>query len=329
MLATTLATTLTTITVTNTTRTTTALSTSTLATAFVAASSVAPSSVATASTHTPHRRVPRPQVDYTIDSVIPELTGTFTQESRAAVIRMFGTTAEGNSVMVHVHGFFPYLYVRAPAGFTPAHCEAFRQTLAQRLKGQSQKEPLVNPVRPAAPCTHLPPCVPSLQPCAQPASPRAAGAQRAHGQEAVDHALPVRQRGRLPEDRRGLAADGGHVPQAARAGYAGHGRLAAQLRDVREQLGLHAALHGRPRDHRLQLGDAQGGLLAAAAVDDRVGHAPRQEEPLPARDGREVQRPRLARARGRLHGDRAAAHPLLRHRVRRPTRHLPGGRPAR
>ena len=176
MLATTLATTLTTITVTNTTRTTTALSTSTLATAFVAASSVAPSSVATASTHTPHRRVPRPQVDYTIDSVIPELTGTFTQESRAAVIRMFGTTAEGNSVMVHVHGFFPYLYVRAPAGFTPAHCEAFRQTLAQRLKGQSQKEPLVNPVRArspvhppatlrAQPATLCPACKPARRRC--------------------------------------------------------------------------------------------------------------------------------------------------------------------
>lgn len=98
--------------------------------------------------------VPRvPQVDYTIDSVIPELTGSFTQEARAAVLRMFGTTAAGNSVMVHVHGFFPYLYVRAPAGFTPAHCEAFRQTLAQRLKAGSQKEPLVNPVRTAATCT--------------------------------------------------------------------------------------------------------------------------------------------------------------------------------
>ena len=144
--------------------------------AFVAPSTVAPSSVATASTHTAHRRVPRPQVDYTIDSVIPELTGTFTQESRAAVIRMFGTTAEGNSVMVHVHGFFPYLYVRAPAGFTPAHCEAFRQTLAQRLKGQSQKEPLVNPVRArspvhppatlrAQPATLCPACKPARRRC--------------------------------------------------------------------------------------------------------------------------------------------------------------------
>ena len=244
---------------------------------------------------------------------------------------MFGTTAEGNSVMVHVHGFFPYLYVRAPSGFTQEHCEAFRQTLAQRLKGQSQKEPLVNPVRTAAPCTRpatpcaqLQPCVPILQPHAC-----APGAQRAHGQEAVDHALPVRQRGRLPEDRRGLAADGGHVPSVARAGSACHGRRAALLRDLREQLGLHAALHGRPRDHRLQLGDAQGGLLAAAAVDDRVWHASRQEEPLPARDGREIRRSGLARARGRLHGDRAAAHPLIRHRVRRPPRHLPGGRPAR
>ena len=110
-------------------------------------------------------------MDYTIDSVIPELTGSFTQEARAAVLRMFGTTAEGNSVMVHVHGFFPYLYVRAPAGFTPAHCEAFRQTLAQRLKAGSQKEPLVNPVRNAAtrtrPAHHAPslhPRAPSLQP---------------------------------------------------------------------------------------------------------------------------------------------------------------------
>ena len=106
-------------------------------------------------------------MDYTIDSVIPELTGSFTQEARAAVLRMFGTTAEGNSVMVHVHGFFPYLYVRAPAGFTPAHCEAFRQTLAQRLKAGSQKEPLVNPVRTAATSTR------PAHPCTQPLHPRA------------------------------------------------------------------------------------------------------------------------------------------------------------
>ena len=119
-------------------------------------------------------------MDYTIDSVIPELTGSFTQEARAAVLRMFGTTAEGNSVMVHVHGFFPYLYVRAPAGFTPAHCEAFRQTLAQRLKAGSQKEPLVNPVRtaatstrPARPCTQPAHHAPSLHPRAPSLHPRA------------------------------------------------------------------------------------------------------------------------------------------------------------
>ena len=291
--------------------TTAALTTSTVTTASVATTTLTATLTATLNQHHPnhhhpnrhgpqrldprhhllrhlHRCPPRPsplpppltatprvpQVDYTIDSVIPELTGTFTQEARAAVIRMFGITKEGNSVMVHVHGFFPYLYVRAPTGFTPAHCEAFKQTLAQRLKGQSQKEPLVNPVRTAAPCTR------PATPRAQPATPPAPGAQCGFGPEAVDHALPVRQRGRLPEDRRGLAADGGHVPSAARAGSACHGRRAAQLRDLREQLGLRAALHGRPRDHRLQLGDAQGGLLAAAAVDDRVGHASRQEEPL-------------------------------------------------
>ena len=123
-------------------------------------------------------------MDYTIDSVIPELTGSFTQEARAAVLRMFGTTAEGNSVMVYVHGFFPYLYVRAPAGFTPAHCEAFRQTLAQRLKAGSQKEPLVNPVRNAAtrtrPAHHAPslhPRAPSLHTHAPGLHPRAPSLQ--------------------------------------------------------------------------------------------------------------------------------------------------------
>ena len=68
------------------------------------------------------------------------------KEERAAVIRMFGTTKDGNSVMVHVHGFFPYFYVRAPHGFQQSHVESFKQALGSRLKAQSTKEPLVSPV---------------------------------------------------------------------------------------------------------------------------------------------------------------------------------------
>lgn len=44
-------------------------------------------------------------------------------------IRMYGATAEGHSVMVHVHGFLPYFYVHAPRGFTSATCVDFRNYL--------------------------------------------------------------------------------------------------------------------------------------------------------------------------------------------------------
>jgi DNA polymerase elongation subunit (family B) len=86
------------------------------------------------------------EADYTIEKTVPEMAGSLTKEERAAVIRMFGTTKDGNSVMVHVHGFFPYFYVRAPPGFQQSHVESFKQALGSRLKAQSTKEPLVSPV---------------------------------------------------------------------------------------------------------------------------------------------------------------------------------------
>ncbi|XP_055629007.1 DNA polymerase delta catalytic subunit [Toxorhynchites rutilus septentrionalis] len=45
------------------------------------------------------------------------------------VMRMFGTTQEGNSVCAHVHGFAPYLYVAAPRGFAKTHLKDFRTAL--------------------------------------------------------------------------------------------------------------------------------------------------------------------------------------------------------
>ena len=45
------------------------------------------------------------------------------------VVRFYGVTMEGNSVLCHVHGFLPYFYVPAPQNFSPDHCENFRADL--------------------------------------------------------------------------------------------------------------------------------------------------------------------------------------------------------
>lgn len=42
------------------------------------------------------------------------------------IVRMFGVTDGGHSVLCHVHGFLPYFYVEAPAGFKKEHCRAFK-----------------------------------------------------------------------------------------------------------------------------------------------------------------------------------------------------------
>ncbi|KAM7292378.1 DNA polymerase delta catalytic subunit isoform X2 [Ixodes scapularis] len=45
------------------------------------------------------------------------------------IVRMFGVTDGGHSVLCHVHGFLPYFYVEAPAGFKKEHCRAFKDAL--------------------------------------------------------------------------------------------------------------------------------------------------------------------------------------------------------
>lgn len=66
------------------------------------------------------------EADYTVSSIPPEYAAG-SAESRAATVRMFGVTAAGNSVLVHVHGFRPYFYVRAPPRFGKEHIPAFQQ----------------------------------------------------------------------------------------------------------------------------------------------------------------------------------------------------------
>lgn len=45
------------------------------------------------------------------------------------IMRMYGVTMEGNSVCCHVHGFAPFLYIKAPATFTKQHLSEFKRAL--------------------------------------------------------------------------------------------------------------------------------------------------------------------------------------------------------
>jgi len=53
------------------------------------------------------------------------------------VIRMFGVTRRGNSVLVHIYNFFPYFYVEVPDNFvaSPANLES----LCEQLQREGEK----------------------------------------------------------------------------------------------------------------------------------------------------------------------------------------------
>jgi len=52
------------------------------------------------------------------------------------ILRIYGTDEEGHSLTVHVHGFSPYFYVKAPQGFTRMDCGNFRTSLNNALAVQ-------------------------------------------------------------------------------------------------------------------------------------------------------------------------------------------------
>ncbi|XP_033123470.1 DNA polymerase delta catalytic subunit-like [Anneissia japonica] len=51
------------------------------------------------------------------------------------IIRMFGITMAGNSVLCHIHGFAPYFYIQAPKDFEEKHCVLFREQLNKLVLG--------------------------------------------------------------------------------------------------------------------------------------------------------------------------------------------------
>ena len=51
------------------------------------------------------------------------------------IMRIYGVTNEGNSVLCHVHGFVPYFFVQAPNQFAPQDCATFQNSLNLAVLG--------------------------------------------------------------------------------------------------------------------------------------------------------------------------------------------------
>ncbi|XP_039365886.1 DNA polymerase delta catalytic subunit isoform X2 [Mauremys reevesii] len=67
------------------------------------------------------------ELDYYVGVSVPGMPGA--TQGPVPILRMFGVTAAGNSVCCHIHGFAPYFYVPAPAGFQPQHLSDFQREL--------------------------------------------------------------------------------------------------------------------------------------------------------------------------------------------------------
>uniref|UniRef100_A0AAV1TDL5 DNA polymerase n=1 Tax=Peronospora matthiolae TaxID=2874970 RepID=A0AAV1TDL5_9STRA len=62
-------------------------------------------------------------------AAVPGVQFSGVARQSAAVIRLFGVTMEGNSVLMHVHGVLPYFYCFCPDNFDESRCGDVRQVL--------------------------------------------------------------------------------------------------------------------------------------------------------------------------------------------------------
>lgn len=67
------------------------------------------------------------ELDYYVGTHVSGMPGA--TQGPVPIVRMFGITAEGNSVCCHVHGFAPYFYVPAQTGFKEEHLSDFKKEL--------------------------------------------------------------------------------------------------------------------------------------------------------------------------------------------------------
>ncbi len=76
-------------------------------------------------------------IDHYIGSARADMPGP--EEGPMPVMRVFGVTAAGNSVMAHVHGFAPYFYIKAPKAFPAEKCKDLAKKLNNQLLGDMHR----------------------------------------------------------------------------------------------------------------------------------------------------------------------------------------------
>ncbi len=85
------------------------------------------------------------EADYTIER--------FQGQERAAIVRFFGITMEGNSVLVNIHGFTSYFYVPTFDGFNQNDLTLFADSLNNALAEQSREKGLTRYVKGVVMCS--------------------------------------------------------------------------------------------------------------------------------------------------------------------------------
>eukprot|EP01006_Ploeotia_vitrea_P059999 TRINITY_DN75127_c0_g1_i1.p1 TRINITY_DN75127_c0_g1~~TRINITY_DN75127_c0_g1_i1.p1 ORF type:complete len:1053 (+),score=125.84 TRINITY_DN75127_c0_g1_i1:30-3188(+) len=78
------------------------------------------------------------------DLVPPEIVTP--ERGEVTVIRMFGVTKEGHSVLVHAHGFSPYFWIQSPKNFDLTHCRSFKDECNKQLANRGGSRPGIDPI---------------------------------------------------------------------------------------------------------------------------------------------------------------------------------------
>ncbi|CAF0793979.1 unnamed protein product [Didymodactylos carnosus] len=82
---------------------------------------------------------------YTDYNGIPTILSTqrqVHQRGQTTVVRLYGVTDEGYSVMAHLYGYVPYLYTTAPPNFKKTDIERFKQNFNQALRNEARSKDL-------------------------------------------------------------------------------------------------------------------------------------------------------------------------------------------
>jgi DNA polymerase delta subunit 1 len=80
------------------------------------------------------------------DPRFPNISNPLKPDTKVAVLRIFGVTEEGHSVLAHVHGFEPYFYVECPEGLRNQP-HIFGQSLEEQLMNAGGRERVTQFVR--------------------------------------------------------------------------------------------------------------------------------------------------------------------------------------